>query len=281
MHRHRRAKIVATVGPASSSPEMLRALVRAGVDTVRLNFSHGTHDDHASVHAAIRALEQEVRRPIGILLDLQGPKIRVGILRGGRMTVEPGEMIGFVLSGSDGDRSAIPLPHPQIFAAVAPGHDLLIDDGRVRVRVTGLGQDFIEAKVIVGGVISNHKGVNLPGTVLDLSPLTTRDRADLEFGLRLGVDWVALSFVQKPSDVTARMELAPPISPRTKPTMAPDPTASISWIMNHPSARVGGGQPLFALEHRVPVNRGQNLLLQPPGSSGRLLAVQDERREAR
>jgi pyruvate kinase len=180
---------------------MLRALFLAGVDTFRLNFSHGTHDDHASVHAAIRALEQEVRRPIGILLDLQGPKIRVGILRGGRMTVEAGAMIGFVLSGSDGDRSAIPLPHPQIFAAVAPGHDLLIDDGRVRVRVMGLGQDFIEAKVIVGGVISNHKGVNLPGTVLDLSPLTTKDRADLEFGLRLGVDWVALSFVPKPSDV--------------------------------------------------------------------------------
>ena len=201
MRRHRRAKIVATVGPASSSPEMLKALLLAGVDTFRLNFSHGTQSDHATVHAAIRRLEQDVGRPIGILMDLQGPKIRVGTLRDGKIGAAAGETIRFVLSGSDGDRSAIPLPHREIFAAVAPGHDLLIDDGRVRVRVIGLGDDFIEAKVIVGGTISNHKGVNLPGTVLDLSPLTTKDRLDLEFGLKLGVDWVALSFVQKPSDI--------------------------------------------------------------------------------
>jgi pyruvate kinase len=201
MRRHRRAKIVATVGPACASPEMLRALFLAGVDTFRLNFSHGTQENHAKVHAAIRALEQEIKRPIGVLMDLQGPKIRVGTLRDGKIDVAANETIRFVLKGSDGDRSAIPLPHPEIFAAVAPGHDLLIDDGRVRVRVAGLGDDFIEAKVIVGGVISNHKGVNLPGTVLDLSPLTAKDRADLEFGLKLGVDWVALSFVQKPSDV--------------------------------------------------------------------------------
>jgi pyruvate kinase len=201
MRRHRRAKIVATVGPASASPEMLKALFLAGVDTFRLNFSHGAQEDHAKVHAAIRALEKQIRRPIGILMDLQGPKIRVGTLREGKIAVESGETIRFVLRGSAGDRSSIPLPHPEIFAAVAPGHDLLIDDGRVRVRVTGLGDDFIEAKVIVGGAISNHKGVNLPGTVLDLSPLTAKDRSDLEYGLRLGVDWVALSFVQKPSDV--------------------------------------------------------------------------------
>jgi pyruvate kinase len=201
MHRHRRAKIVATIGPASQSPSTLKALFLAGVDTFRLNFSHGTQEDHARVHEAIRALEKQVGRPIGILMDLQGPKIRVGTFRDGKITVEAGESIRFVSSGSNGDRSAIPLPHPEIFAAAAPGHDLLIDDGRVRVRVTGLGDDFIDAKVIVGGTISNHKGVNLPGTVLDLSPLTAKDRADLEFGLKLGVDWVALSFVQKPSDI--------------------------------------------------------------------------------
>lgn len=201
MHRHRRAKIVATIGPASQSPSTLKALFLAGVDTFRLNFSHGTQEDHARVHEAIRTLEKEVGRPIGILMDLQGPKIRVGTFRDGKITVEAGESIRFVSSGSNGDRSAIPLPHPEIFAAAAPGHDLLIDDGRVRVRVTGLGDNFIDAKVIVGGTISNHKGVNLPGTVLDLSPLTAKDRADLEFGLKLGVDWVALSFVQKPSDI--------------------------------------------------------------------------------
>ena len=121
MRRYRRAKIVATVGPASASPEMLKELFLAGVDTFRLNFSHGTYGDHARVHAAIRALEKEVCRPIGILLDLQGPKIRVGTIKGGRMTVVPGERIRFVLTGTEGDRMAIPLPHPEIFAAVAPG----------------------------------------------------------------------------------------------------------------------------------------------------------------
>ncbi|KAB1077665.1 pyruvate kinase [Methylobacterium soli] len=201
MRRHRHAKIIATVGPASSSPEMLHALFLAGVDTFRLNFSHGTQADHAKVHAAIRALEHEIGRPIGILQDLQGPKIRVGTVAGGRLDVVPGEVIRFVLDGDEGDKGAIPLHHPEIFAAVAPGQELLIDDGRVRVKVVGLTQDSIDAEVVIGGVISNRKGVNLPGTLLDLSPLTAKDRADLAFGLELGVDWVALSFVQKPADL--------------------------------------------------------------------------------
>ena len=201
MRRNRHAKIVATVGPASSTPEMLHALFLAGVDTFRLNFSHGTQDDHAKVHAAIRDLERAVGRPIGILQDLQGPKIRVGTLAGGRIEVASGEAIRFVLAGAEGGRDAIPLPHPEIFAAVAPGQDLLIDDGRVRVRVTGLTADGIDAEVLVGGVIANRKGVNLPGTLLEVSPLTAKDRDDLAFGLDLGMDWVALSFVQKPADV--------------------------------------------------------------------------------
>ncbi len=201
MRRHRYAKIVATVGPASNTPEMLKALFLAGVDTFRLNFSHGTHDDHAKVHSAIRALEREVGRPIGILQDLQGPKIRIGTLRDGRLDLVAGERVRFVLDGAEGDKDTIPLRHPEIFAAVIPGQDLLIDDGRVRVRVVGIETDSIEAEVITAGVISNRKGVNLPGTLLDLSPLTPKDRADLAFGLELGVDWVALSFVQKPSDV--------------------------------------------------------------------------------
>ena len=201
MRRHRRAKIVATVGPASASPEMLKRLFLAGVDTFRLNFSHGTHDDHAKVHRAIRALEVELGRPIGILQDLQGPKIRVGKIRDGKIIVAAGETVRFVPSDAEGDRDAIPLPHPEIFAAIMPGDHLLIDDGRVRVAVTRLGDDFIESKVVFGGAISNRKGINLPGTVLDLSPLTAKDRADLAFGLDLGVDWVALSFVQKPADL--------------------------------------------------------------------------------
>ncbi len=201
MRRHRHAKIVATVGPASNTPEMLKTLFLAGVDTFRLNFSHGTHEDHRRVFTAIRALEAEVGRPIGILQDLQGPKIRIGTLAEGKIALAAGETIRFVASGTEGDRHAIPLPHPEIFAAVIPGQDLLIDDGRVRVTVTGLTQDTIEARVVTAGVISNRKGVNLPGTLLDLSPLTEKDRRDLAFGLELGVDWVALSFVQKPSDV--------------------------------------------------------------------------------
>ncbi|MDD1523014.1 MULTISPECIES: pyruvate kinase [Bradyrhizobium] len=200
MRRSRRAKIVATVGPACCEPEMLRTLFEAGVDTFRLNFSHGAREDHARVHVAIRALEAEMGRPIGILLDLQGPKIRIGTLRDGSLTVAPGETVRFVQEGA-GDRDAIPLPHPEVFLAAAPGHDLLIDDGRLCVRVKTLLRDSLEAEVIVGGKISNHKGVNLPGTILDLSPLTRKHRADLEFGLRLGVDWVALSFVQRPGDL--------------------------------------------------------------------------------
>ena len=201
MRRHRRAKIVATVGPASASPEMLKKLHQAGVDTFRLNFSHGSHEDHAKVHAAIRALEVEIGAPIGILQDLQGPKIRVGKIVGGKFEVAKGDRVRFVLSREEGGVDAVPLPHPEIFAAIAPGHDLLIDDGRVRVRVRSIGSDEIVAETIVGGTISDRKGVNLPGTVLPLSPLTEKDRKDLAFGLELGVDWVALSFVQKPADV--------------------------------------------------------------------------------
>ncbi len=144
MRRHRHAKIVATVGPASNTPEMLRTLFLAGVDTFRLNFSHGVQADHARVHAAIRALEQEMGRPIGILQDLQGPKIRIGTVAGGRLELATGETVRFVLEESDGGKDAIPLHHPEIFAAVVPGQELLIDDGRVRVRVSGLGAGTIE-----------------------------------------------------------------------------------------------------------------------------------------
>jgi pyruvate kinase len=201
MRRQRHAKIIATVGPSSGTPETLRKLFLTGADVFRLNFSHGTHDDHARVHAAIRALEQEVGRPIGILQDLQGPKIRIGTLEGGSFQIAAGETVRFVPGGANGTREAIPLPHPEIFEAIVPGQDLLIDDGRLRLTATQCTGDFIEARVVVGGVVSNRKGVNLPGTTLALSPLTAKDRADLAFGLELGVDWVALSFVQKAADV--------------------------------------------------------------------------------
>ena len=201
MRRHRHAKIVATIGPASNTPERLKQLFLAGADVFRLNFSHGTHDDHAKVYKALRELEKEIGRPISILQDLQGPKIRIGTLKEGKYMLEQGEKVRFVLDSTEGDKQSIPLPHPEIFAATLPGHFLLIDDGKVKVRVTGCGSGTIDAEVINAGAISNRKGVNVPGAVLDLSPLTPKDRADLDFGLSLGVDWVALSFVQKPSDL--------------------------------------------------------------------------------
>ncbi|MBU3031846.1 pyruvate kinase [Paracoccus marinaquae] len=198
MMRDRRARIVATVGPASAAPDMLGQLFRNGVDTFRLNFSHGEHDTHAGVIAAIRALEAEAGVPIGILQDLQGPKIRLGKLGGGPQMLERGQMVAFA---PDERADAFPLPHPEIFAALQPGHRLFIDDGRVRLAARRVAPDRIEAEVLEGGQISDRKGVNLPDTVLDLPVLTEKDRRDLDFGLAHGVDWVALSFVQKASDL--------------------------------------------------------------------------------
>lgn len=200
MARNRRAKIVATLGPASSSPEMIRKLFDAGVDMFRLNFSHGTHDDHRARYEAIRAVEKEVGTPIAILQDLQGPKIRLGPLEGGKRELATGSTVRFVCAPTSKD-SSLPLPHKEVFDAVMPGNQLLIDDGKVRLTATGVGGDFIEAKVVAGGVVSDRKGVNLPDTLLALSPITEKDRVDLAFGLELGVDWVAFSFVQRASDL--------------------------------------------------------------------------------
>ncbi|NTI26932.1 pyruvate kinase [Agrobacterium rhizogenes] len=202
MRSNRRAKIVATVGPASNSPDMLRSLFLAGVDTFRLNFSHGNREDHAAVYRRIRSLEREFDATIAVLQDLQGPKIRIGVLAHGTLELLSGSTIGFVHRDMGGEGvSDIPLPHQEIFEVAAPGMDLLIDDGRVRVRIKHVTDEQIIADVINGGIISNRKGVNVPGAVLDISPLTKKDREDLEFGLELGVDWVALSFVQRAQDM--------------------------------------------------------------------------------
>ncbi|OIQ32565.1 MAG: pyruvate kinase [Alphaproteobacteria bacterium MedPE-SWcel] len=201
MIRKRRAKIVATVGPASASPFMLRNLFNAGVDTFRLNFSHGEHDIHAGVIAAIRTLEKEVGVPIGILQDLQGPKIRLGRLKGEARILDRHERVCFLPTETVSDNICLPLPHPEIFDAVEVGHRMFIDDGRVRLKVVEKSEGRLEAEVLEGGRISDRKGVNLPDCVLDLSVLTEKDRADLDFGLAHGVDWVALSFVQKASDL--------------------------------------------------------------------------------
>ncbi len=201
MRRQRKARIVATLGPATSSPERLKAIFEAGADVFRLNFSHGTRDDHKRRIDAIRALEREVGRPIGILQDLQGPKIRIGTLKAGPVRLDTGSRVTFALGTEPGDATRVSLPHPEVFKALLPGHVLMIDDGKLQLTVERCLDDAVEARVLVGGMLSDRKGVNLPSTDLPISPLTDKDRADLDFGLSEGVDWVALSFVQRAADV--------------------------------------------------------------------------------
>jgi pyruvate kinase len=199
--RARKSRIVATLGPASRSPETVLALARAGADVFRLNFSHGSQEDHASAYNAVRAAEVEIERPLGILADLQGPKLRVGKFERGREFLEGGSIFRLDLENRPGDAKRAYLPHPEIFAALEPGADVLIDDGKVRLRVESCGADFAELKVLGEGFVSDRKGVNVPSVVIPLSPLTPKDREDLAYALRLGVDWVALSFVQRAEDM--------------------------------------------------------------------------------
>ncbi len=207
MKRQRHSRILATLGPASSTPERIRELFEAGADVFRLNFSHGTHEDHAARYHTIRQIEKETGRSIGILMDLQGPKLRVGKMKDGRVNLETGQKFRLDLEAKDGDSTRAYLPHPEIFAALENGTDLLLDDGKLRLRVDSFGPDFAETTVMVGGPLSDRKGVNVPGVVLPISPLTEKDLVDLKFGLELGVDWVALSFVQRPNDIREAREL--------------------------------------------------------------------------
>jgi pyruvate kinase len=200
-HRGRRGKIIATIGPSSRDPDTIDALYEAGADVFRLNFSHGTHDDHAKVVAAIRAIEKERKRPITILGDLQGPKLRVGPFQGGAVVLKPGAKFRLDLDPALGDENRVSLPHPEIFAALKSGSALLIDDGHLRLRVLKCGPDFAETEVVVAGTISDRKGVNVPDVTLPIPAMTDKDKADLKFGLDQGVDWIALSFVQRPEDV--------------------------------------------------------------------------------
>lgn len=202
MKRNKYAKIVATLGPASDEKETIRALFDAGADVFRLNFSHGSHDDHRRRLDLIRQVEQESGRPIAVLLDLQGPKLRIGTFASGPVQLQEGQPFRLDLDAkTPGTSARVALPHPEIFAALQVGTELLLDDGRVRLRVDAFGADFAETVVVNGSVLSDRKGVNVPGVVLPLSALTEKDHADLAFGLKLGVDWVALSFVQRPEDI--------------------------------------------------------------------------------
>ena len=201
LRRSRNAKIVATVGPACSDREMLRRLFFAGVDVFRLNFSHGTADDHRTRFAILRDLERETGRPIGILADLQGPKLRVGGFTNGPINLTEGQSFRLDLDPAPGNEQRAGMPHPEIFAALSAGSELLLDDGRLRLVVERCGPAFADTQVVVGGKLSANKGVNVPDVVLPLTALTTKDRRDLDVALELGADWVALSFVQRPEDV--------------------------------------------------------------------------------
>ncbi len=202
MRRLRNVKIVATLGPASDTYEMIRALHEAGVDVFRLNMSHGTQDEIRAKHAIIRRVERELGSPIAILADLQGPKLRVGNFARGSEELTEGARFRMDLDPAEGDGARVCLPHPEIFAALEPGVSLLVNDGKIRLKVEACGADFADCTVIAGGTISNHKGVNVPDVELPLAALSDKDRSDLEFACGLGVDWLALSFVQRTQDVT-------------------------------------------------------------------------------
>ncbi len=208
MRRLRNIKIVATLGPASSDQKTIRALFDAGADVFRLNMSHGSHDEIAERHKIIRAVEEEVGRPIAILADLQGPKLRVGVFDGDSAELEIGQAFRLDLDDAPGDATRVQLPHKEIFDALKPGASLLVNDGKIRLKVEDCGPDFADCTVTVGGTISNRKGVNVPDVVLPLAALSEKDRKDLEFVCELGVDWLALSFVQRPEDVWDARELA-------------------------------------------------------------------------
>lgn len=201
MRRLRSAKILATLGPSSSDEAAIRALFKAGADVFRLNFSHGDHADHAARIDIIRQIEKSAGRPIGVLLDLQGPKLRLATFKKGGADIVTGARLRLDLSEVPGDSTRIGVPHPEIFAAIVAGTHILLDDGKVRLRVIECGPDFAVTEIEIGGHLSDRKGVNVPGVVMPLSPITEKDRRDLEFGLKIGVDWVALSFVQRPEDV--------------------------------------------------------------------------------
>jgi len=205
--RARHVKVLATLGPASSTPEQIRALYEAGADAFRVNMSHGDDASRQALIAGVRSLEPLIGRPMTILADLQGPKLRVGRFAGDRVALEAGQPFRLDLDEAPGTRHRVRLPHPEILAVLRPGHRLLLDDGRLVLRVTALGEGHVETEVLVPGMLSNNKGVNVPDVVVPLPALTPKDRRDLALALEAGVDWVALSFVQRSEDVAEARKL--------------------------------------------------------------------------
>ncbi|MGZ3297386.1 MAG: pyruvate kinase [Asticcacaulis sp.] len=205
--RRRKTKIVATLGPASSNADMLAQLFHAGADVFRLNFSHGSHEDHGRNIELIRELEARTKHPIGILADVQGPKLRVGRFQGGAVTLTNGQPFRLDLNPTPGDSTRANLPHPEIINAAQIGSHLLLDDGKLKLRVVHVREDHLETIIVNGGRLSDRKGVNVPDVVLPIPALTKKDREDMEFALQRGVEYIGLSFVQRPEDVLEAREL--------------------------------------------------------------------------
>jgi pyruvate kinase len=201
MRRLRRTKIVATLGPSSGERAVIADLFRTGADVFRINMSHTSHDRMRELVALIRAIEFEYGRPIGVLLDLQGPKLRIGNFEAGSVMLAKGDTFILDTEAAPGDATRVHLPHPEIFAAVEPGHHLVLDDGKIRLTATEKGNDRIVTRVEVGGKLSDRKGVSLPDSTIGFTALAAKDRSDLEAGLDAGIDWVALSFIQRPDDI--------------------------------------------------------------------------------
>lgn len=201
MRRRRNVKVLATLGPSSSTKERVAQLFAAGADVFRINMSHTSHDGLRDLIRIIREVEKDNDRPIGILADLQGPKLRIGTLKDGPINLNTGQTIRLDLDPAPGDETRIPLPHREIFAVLKPGATLLLDDGKLRLTVQEASPEHAVAVVNVGGKLSNRKGVNVPDVVLPIAALSAKDRADLDQAVNHGADWIALSFVQRPEDV--------------------------------------------------------------------------------
>jgi len=207
MKRNRKVKILATLGPASSDPETIDALFRAGADIFRINMSHASHEVMRMLVRSIRAVEAQNGRPIGILVDLQGPKLRIGKFADGKITLKPGQTFTLDSDETPGDATRVHLPHPEIFKALEPGHTILLDDGRLRLCVTEVGKGRAVTEVVSGTGLSERKGVSLPDTTISSGALTDKDRRDLDAALGEEIDWIALSFIQRPQDVAEAREI--------------------------------------------------------------------------
>lgn len=212
----RRAKIVATIGPATREPAALEKAIRAGMNIARLNFSHGTHEDHLKVIHHLRRLSKELQAPVTVLQDLQGPKIRVGKFEGGSIVLEPGEKVVITMKPIVGKKGLIPSDFPELAKSVKPDTKLLLDDGLLELKVLGVRGDEVDAEVIYGGILKDRKGMNAPGVTLAVDCMTPKDLEDLDFGLKNNVDYIALSFVRQGKDIRRLREIIEEKNPHTK-----------------------------------------------------------------